>query len=120
MPEYLGQSKNRWLGGDDELIALLPPSVRIFASAGTGFDWTDTDALGRRKIWYANGAGATDEAVSDCALYMILSVFRNFTRSLLAAHTANPEVFAATLKLVATGSRNLTEALRIASRRIRP
>jgi lactate dehydrogenase-like 2-hydroxyacid dehydrogenase len=91
---------------DDELIALLPPSIRIFASAGAGFNWADVEALGRRGIWYANGAGASDEAVSDTTLYMILSVFRNFTRAQLAARTADPEIFTATHKLIATISQN--------------
>lgn len=91
---------------DDELIPLLPPSVRIFASAGAGFNWADVDALGRRKIWYANGAGASDEAVSDTGLYMILSVFRNFTRSQLAARTCDPERFTEVHKLTATISAN--------------
>lgn len=91
---------------DSELIPLLPESVRIFASAGAGFNWADVDGLGARKIWYANGAGASDEAVSDTALYMVLSVFRNFTRSQLAARTADPDIFTATHKLIATISRN--------------
>ncbi|KAK1492157.1 alcohol dehydrogenase [Colletotrichum cuscutae] len=69
-----GGEMGQW---DDELIDLLPSSVRIFASAGAGFNWADVDALGRRKIWYANGAGASDEAVSDTGLFMILSVFRS-------------------------------------------
>jgi lactate dehydrogenase-like 2-hydroxyacid dehydrogenase len=91
---------------DDKLIDLLPSSVRIFASAGAGFNWADVEALGRRGIWYANGAGASDEAVSDTTLYMILSVFRNFTRAQLAARTADPEIFTATHKLIATISHN--------------
>ncbi|KAI1874548.1 hypothetical protein JX265_004756 [Neoarthrinium moseri] len=91
---------------NEELITLLPSSVRIFASAGAGFNWADVDALGRRKIWYANGAGASDEAVSDTGLYMILSVFRNFTRSQLAARTCDPDQFNATHKLIATISAN--------------
>jgi len=91
---------------DDELISLLPSTVRIFASAGAGYNWADTDALGKRRIWYANGAGASDEAVSDTALWMILSVFRNFTRQQLAARTADPAVFTATHKLIGTISRN--------------
>lgn len=33
---------------DAELISLLPDSVRVFASAGTGFDWADTKLLGER------------------------------------------------------------------------
>lgn len=91
---------------DDELIPLLPPSVRIFASAGAGFNWADVDALGRRGIWYANGAGASDEAVSDTALFMILSVFRNFARAQLAARTADPVIFEETHSVLATLSHN--------------
>ncbi|KAF4120053.1 Phosphoglycerate dehydrogenase or related dehydrogenase [Geosmithia morbida] len=98
-----GGEMGQW---DDELISLLPSSVRIFASAGAGFNWADVESLGRRGIWYANGAGASDEAVSDSALYMILSVFRNFTRGQLAARTCDPEAFTAAHKLLATISAN--------------
>ncbi|KAL4882106.1 D-isomer specific 2-hydroxyacid dehydrogenase [Aspergillus karnatakaensis] len=98
-----GGEMGQW---DDELITLLPQSVRIFASAGAGFNWADVEALGRRGIWYANGAGASDEAVSDTTLYMILSVFRNFTRAQLAARTVDPDIFTATHKLIATISHN--------------
>lgn len=98
-----GGEMGQW---DEELISLLPPSLRIFASAGAGYNWADVDALGRRGIWYANGAGASDEAVSDTGLYFILSVFRNFTRSQLAARTCDPEVFTAVHKLTATISAN--------------
>ncbi|KXH30283.1 2-ketogluconate reductase [Colletotrichum simmondsii] len=92
-----GGEMGQW---DDELIDLLPSSVRIFASAGAGFNWADVDALGRRKIWYANGAGASDEAVSDTGLFMILSVFRNFWRAQRAARTCDPEQFLAMHRLV--------------------
>ncbi|KAK8171799.1 hypothetical protein BKA80DRAFT_287758 [Phyllosticta citrichinensis] len=100
---HSGGEMGQW---DDELIALLPRSVRIFASAGAGFNWADVDALGRRGIWYANGAGASDEAVSDTALFMILSVFRNFARAQLAARTADPKVFEETHAVLATVSHN--------------
>lgn len=91
---------------DNELIPLLPPSVKIFASAGAGFAWVDIDLLSRYMIWYANGAGASHAAVSDTALYMILSVFRNFTRSQLAATTADPGLFVQAHRVIATTSRN--------------
>lgn len=91
---------------DEELISLLPASVRIFASAGAGFNWADTDALARSKIWYANGAGASDDAVSDTALWMILSVFRNFTRQTRATATADHSIFTATHKLIGNISHN--------------
>lgn len=98
-----GGEVGRW---DHELISLLPPTVKIFASAGAGFDGADVDTLARRRIRYANGAGASDGAVSDTALYMILSAFRNFTTTQLAARTAGAEKFTATHKLIATISRN--------------
>ena len=91
---------------DDELIHLLPSSVRIFASAGAGFNWADTEALGRRGIWYSNGAGASDAAVSDTALWMIMSVFRNFWRCQRAARTCDPEQFTAMHKLAGSISWN--------------
>lgn len=40
-----GGEMGKW---DDELIGALPASVRVFASAGAGFDWADTEALGKR------------------------------------------------------------------------
>lgn len=33
---------------DSELVDLLPSTVRVFASAGAGFDWADTKLLGER------------------------------------------------------------------------
>ncbi|KAI2466693.1 hypothetical protein F4781DRAFT_339512 [Annulohypoxylon bovei var. microspora] len=61
---------------DAELVELLPESVRVFASAGTGFDWADTKLLGERGITYCNGGLAAAEAVSDFAVAMIISTFR--------------------------------------------
>ena len=81
---------NPW---DAELISLLPPSCHIYAAGGAGYDWADTDALGARGMWYANAAGAGDEATSDLALYMILSAFRFFTQGQLGARTADADVF---------------------------
>ncbi|KAH7014714.1 2-ketogluconate reductase [Macrophomina phaseolina] len=98
-----GGEMGQW---DEELISLLPQSVRIFASAGAGFNWADVDVFGKHKIWYANGAGASDEAVSDTALYMTLSVFRNFTRAQLAARSGDPERFRYTHGLIADISAN--------------
>ena len=40
-----GGEMGRW---DAELIALLPDSVKVFASAGAGFDWADTKILGEK------------------------------------------------------------------------
>ncbi|KAL7625274.1 hypothetical protein AAE478_004490 [Parahypoxylon ruwenzoriense] len=61
---------------DSELISLLPDSVKVFASAGAGFDWADTKLLGERGITYCNGGLAAADAVSDFAVAMIISTFR--------------------------------------------
>ncbi|KAI9727366.1 MAG: hypothetical protein M1834_008437 [Cirrosporium novae-zelandiae] len=81
-----GGEMGRW---DAELVPLLPESVKIFASAGAGYDWADVDVLAKYGIIYCNGAAASSEAVADMALYHILSVFRNITWSALAARSGD-------------------------------
>ena len=40
---------------DDELISLLPPSCKIYASAGAGFDWVDTARLAKQGMFMSQG-----------------------------------------------------------------
>jgi hypothetical protein len=42
-----GGEMGRW---DAELIDLLPDTVRVFASAGAGFDWADVKLLGEKGM----------------------------------------------------------------------
>ncbi|KXJ93440.1 hypothetical protein Micbo1qcDRAFT_161449 [Microdochium bolleyi] len=76
---------------DSELIALLPPSVRVFASAGAGFDWVDTRTLGERGVVYCNGSLAAAESVADFAVAMIISTFRMLPYCMSAA--SHPDTF---------------------------
>ncbi|KAL3264661.1 hypothetical protein ABHI18_000497 [Aspergillus niger] len=85
-----GTTMSPW---DADLVSLLPPSVKIFASAGAGYNDISIPSLTARGIYYTNGAGASDEAVADTTLYMILSVFRNFTASQIAARSGDTEKF---------------------------
>lgn len=39
-----GGEMGRW---DSELIPLLPSSMKVFASAGAGYDWVDVDILAK-------------------------------------------------------------------------
>lgn len=39
-----GGEMGQW---DEELIPLLPPNVKIFASAGAGYNWADVDVLAK-------------------------------------------------------------------------
>ena len=38
----------RW---DAEMIPLLPKSLKVFASAGAGFDWADVDLLANAGLF---------------------------------------------------------------------
>lgn len=67
--------------------SLLPSSCKIYASAGAGFDWVDTKRLAQRGIIYCNSAPACTESVADTAIWLILSTFRKFTWSSLAARS---------------------------------
>ncbi|KAM0283715.1 hypothetical protein ACHAQH_002304 [Verticillium albo-atrum] len=85
-----GGEMGQW---DDELIALLPNSVKVFASAGAGFDWADTKLLGERGIIYCNAGLAAADAVADFALAMIISTFRHLPWCIAAAGAASPAAF---------------------------
>ncbi|CAK7218253.1 hypothetical protein SCUCBS95973_003422 [Sporothrix curviconia] len=85
-----GGEMGRW---DKELIPLLPTSLKVFASAGAGYDWADVDLLAEAGILYCNGASASSEAVADMALYHIISVFRNMQWSNMAARAGDAATF---------------------------
>lgn len=91
---------------DSELIPLLPPSLKVFASAGAGYDWADIDVLAEHGILYCNGAGAPAEAVADMAIWHMLSCFRNLTWSSLAARSLDAGQFRKAHKFVPETSRN--------------
>ena len=42
-----GGEMKRW---DKELIDLLPTSLKVYASAGAGYDWVDTELLAERGM----------------------------------------------------------------------
>lgn len=83
-----GDEMGRW---DRELISLLPKSLKVYASAGAGYDWADVDVMAEAGILYCNGAAASSEAVADMALYHIISVFRNMQWSNMAARGSADE-----------------------------
>lgn len=83
-----GGEMGRW---DKEMIPLLPKSLKVYASAGAGYDWADVDLMAEAGILYCNGASASSEAVADMALYHIISVFRNMQWSNMAARSDSEE-----------------------------
>lgn len=59
-----------------EVIAQLPPGLKIIASTNHGYEIEDTEELARRGIWYCNGAGAANDSTADIAIYLIIGAFR--------------------------------------------
>lgn len=98
-----GGEMGRW---DSELVPLLPDSLKVYASAGAGYDWADVDLFAERGILYCNGATASSEAVADMALYHIISVFRNMQWSNMAARTCDEEQFLAAHRNQPVGAHN--------------
>ncbi|KAM0189950.1 hypothetical protein ACHAPQ_002073 [Fusarium lateritium] len=101
-----GGEMGRW---DDELISLLPQSVKVFASAGAGFDWADTKLLGERGIIYCNSGLAAAEAVADFAMAGIISTFRVLPWCISSAMSGNEEAFGANHRDATMQSYNLRD-----------
>jgi lactate dehydrogenase-like 2-hydroxyacid dehydrogenase len=85
-----GGEMGKW---DAELVDLLPSSVKLFASAGAGFDWADTELMGQRGIIYCNSGLAAAEAVADFAVAMIISTFRHLPWCISSATSGNASDF---------------------------
>ncbi|KAI0359686.1 hypothetical protein OH77DRAFT_1420241 [Trametes cingulata] len=66
---------------DNELISVLPSSVRWLASLGAGYDQIDIDACKRRGIRVSNTPKAGDDATATTALYLIISALRLFSHA---------------------------------------
>ncbi|KAJ5653599.1 hypothetical protein N7490_000602 [Penicillium lividum] len=91
---------------DEELISLLPDSCRIFASAGAGFDWVNTAALAKKGVIYCNAAAACTESVADAAIWLVISTFRLFSWSAMAARAIDADQFVDANRNLAMVSRN--------------
>ncbi|RYP93659.1 hypothetical protein DL770_000190 [Monosporascus sp. CRB-9-2] len=92
---------------DAELVALLPDSMRVFASAGAGFDWADVKLLGERGIIYCNSGLAAAEAVADFAAAMVISTFRVLPYCINSATSSSPGAFRECHARATAQSRNL-------------
>lgn len=51
---------------DRELIELLPQTVKVYASAGAGFDWVDTSTLA--EFGKSNGPANGEEGLGFAGL----------------------------------------------------
>ncbi|EXJ63885.1 hypothetical protein A1O7_00220 [Cladophialophora yegresii CBS 114405] len=76
---------------DDDIVSLLPNSLKVYASMGAGHDWMDIPLLTERGILYCNGGAACTLAIADAALYLVISVFRHFSLAQFGAKTSDPQ-----------------------------
>ncbi|KAM5344735.1 hypothetical protein ACJ41O_010597 [Fusarium nematophilum] len=91
---------------DAELVGLLPESVKVFASAGAGFDWADTKVLG---IIYCNSGLAAAEAVADFAIAGVISTFRVLPWCINSALSGDQSTFNDNHRDATMQSRNLRD-----------
>ncbi|KAJ5656382.1 hypothetical protein N7507_008332 [Penicillium longicatenatum] len=87
-----GGEMGRW---DAELIPLLPSSLKVYGSAGAGYDWMDVDILAEHgEATDLNSPRlASSEAVADMAIFHIISVFRNMQWSMDGARSGDPTLW---------------------------
>jgi lactate dehydrogenase-like 2-hydroxyacid dehydrogenase len=61
---------------DSEFFRNMPPSVKVIASYGVGFDHIDLEAAARRRIPVAYTPGVNHEATADIAMLLLLGASR--------------------------------------------
>ncbi|MEM6603038.1 MAG: phosphoglycerate dehydrogenase [Pseudomonadota bacterium] len=70
-----------WLAGDDQItetvLAKAIPQLKIISKWGTGVDSIDLDAAKKLGVQVANSPAAFAQAVSEVAIYFILSLSRH-------------------------------------------
>lgn len=69
---------------DEEIIQNLPKSVKVIGNIGAGYDQIDVAAATKRSIYVTNTPDAVRDATADTALFLLLSVLRNFGEGIKA------------------------------------
>ena len=67
---------------DDELLAVLPPSLRFICHNGAGYDQIDVAACTAHGIQVSNTPTAVDEATADIHIFLLLGAMRNLAPTL--------------------------------------
>ncbi|CAG8255851.1 unnamed protein product [Penicillium nalgiovense] len=71
---------------DEELLNVLPSSLRYIAHCGAGYDQVDVHACSARNppVWVSNVPTAADDATADVNMFLILGALRNFNTGMNA------------------------------------
>ncbi|QDS74527.1 hypothetical protein FKW77_007503 [Venturia effusa] len=105
-PEFIEECKNGKLDGvvviyrtfgsvditgnfDEELVSVLPESLKFICHNGAGYDQIDVAACTKRSIRVSNVPSAVDDATADNGMFLILGALRGFNVSMLALRDGN-------------------------------
>ena len=66
---------------DQDLVDILPKSLKFICHNGAGYDNVDPKALLGRKILFSNTPGAVDAPTADVAFFLMLASLRNLYHS---------------------------------------
>ncbi|KAK8240007.1 glyoxylate reductase [Phyllosticta capitalensis] len=69
---------------DEELVSVLPASLKFIAHNGAGYDQVDVAACTARGIRVANVPALVDDATADANMFLILGALRGFNVSMQA------------------------------------
>ena len=71
---------------DEEVVNVLPSSLRFLAHCGAGYDQVDVHACSARNppIRVSNTPTAVDDATADVNMFLIIGALRNFNTGMLS------------------------------------
>ncbi|KAF8865447.1 hypothetical protein BDZ45DRAFT_611924 [Acephala macrosclerotiorum] len=69
---------------DEEVVSVLPKSLRFICHNGAGYDQVDIHACTEHGIRVSNVPKAVDDATADTNMFLILGALRGFNTSMLA------------------------------------
>ncbi|KAF2430583.1 hypothetical protein EJ08DRAFT_238641 [Tothia fuscella] len=69
---------------DEELVSVLPESLKFICHNGAGYDQIDVKACTNRSIRVSNIPKAVDDATADTNMFLILGALRGFNASMLS------------------------------------
>ncbi|KAL1604950.1 hypothetical protein SLS60_004491 [Paraconiothyrium brasiliense] len=82
---YRSNDSNKFTGNfNDELLDVLPKSLKFICHNGAGYDNIDVPACTKRGISVSSTPIAVDDATADVAIFLMLGALRNITHSFQA------------------------------------
>ncbi|KAH7114387.1 glyoxylate reductase [Dendryphion nanum] len=74
---------------DEELVSILPKTVKFVCHNGAGYDQVDIKACTARGIKVSNVPGAVNDSTADLNLFLILGALRRFNHPMIEIRKSN-------------------------------